>query len=260
MVSVGAENRSEPGLEAVILAGGLGTRLRSVVSDIPKPMAPVCGRPFLSYLLDQLRAYGVRRAVLATGYRHEVVEAYFAARYGDMALAYAVETEPLGTGGGIRMGLGLCSGQNVVVLNGDTFFDVDLGEMLAFHRKTGADVTVALKEMVDFDRYGAVKLDGDTITAFQEKQRCHKGYINGGIYIFARELFSGYDLQEHFSFETDFLGKYLQRLTIAGFRSDGYFIDIGIPEDYEKAGRECDRLIPASSAGQNSISGLRGSF
>lgn len=235
-------------MEAVILAGGLGTRLRPVVSEIPKPMAPVCGRPFLTYILDQLRVHGVGKAVLATGYRHEVVEAYFGPSSGEMSLAYSVETEPLGTGGGIRNGLKLCSGPEVMVLNGDTFFDVDLGGMLACHRRSCADITVALKGMTGFDRYGAVRLDGERIVAFEEKKPCAAGYVNGGIYVIGKSLFDGFDLPGKFSFETDFLGRYLQRLSVVGFRSDGYFIDIGIPEDYERAGRECSRLSPGGTA------------
>lgn len=250
MVSVTPAGERAGALEAIILAGGLGTRLRQVVSDMPKPMAPIRGRPFLEYLLDQLRSYGVRKAVLATGYRHEVVEEYFKTRESGLSLVYSVETQPLGTGGGIRKGLELCSGQNVLVLNGDTFFDVDLGEMLACHLRTRADITVALKEMTDFDRYGAVTLDGERVVAFQEKKLCSRGYINGGIYIIGKSLFNRFDLPERFSFESDFLGTFLHRLSVVGFRADGYFIDIGIPEDYEKAGRECARLIPVSTPGR----------
>jgi D-glycero-alpha-D-manno-heptose 1-phosphate guanylyltransferase len=233
--------------EAIILAGGLGTRLRPVVRDIPKPMAPICGRPFLAYLLEQLRTYGVERTVLAVGYRHEVVDEYFSSRENAMPLAYSVETEPLGTGGGIRNGLELCSGSTVLVLNGDTFFDVDLEEMLACHLRTRADITVALKPMTNFDRYGAVTVEGERIVAFHEKELCARGYINGGVYLIGKALFAGFDLPERFSFETEFLGKFLNRLTVVGFRSDGYFIDIGIPEDYAQAKRECARLRPSSA-------------
>lgn len=221
----------------------MGTRLRPVVADIPKPMAPVCGRPFLAYILEQLKSHGVQRAVLSTGYRHEVVEEYFGQQYGSLSLAYSVETEPLGTGGGIKKGLELCSAHNVLILNGDTFFDVDLEAMVAFHQRTRADITVALKEMVDFDRYGAVKLEGERIVAFHEKEMCAKGYINGGVYLVRKALLTGFELPERFSFEVDFLGKFLHSLKVVGFKADGYFIDIGIPEDYEKAGRDCKCLI-----------------
>lgn len=234
-------------MEAIVLAGGMGTRLRPVVAEIPKPMAPVCGRPFLAYILGQLQSHGVQRTVLATGYRHEVVTDYFGTSYGDMALAYSVELEPLGTGGGIRKGLELCSAENVVIVNGDTFFAVDLAAMLAFHRRSCADITVALKELVDFDRYGAVQLEGESISAFNEKKACIKGYINGGIYIVRKGLFAELELPERFSFEVDLLGKFLHSLKIIGFKSNGYFIDIGIPEDYERAGRDCARLTPAKA-------------
>ena len=118
--------------------------------------------------------------------------------------------------------------------------------MLACHLRCRADVTVALKELTDFDRYGAVALDGERIVAFEEKRPCTRGLVNGGIYILEKSLFDRFDLPEKFSFETDFLGSCLQRLTVAGFRSDGYFIDIGIPEDYERAGREAARLTASS--------------
>ena len=243
-VAEGSQGQAEAAIEAIVLAGGMGTRLRPVVADIPKPMAPVCGRPFLTYVLGQLQSHGVQRAVLATGYRHEVVADYFGSSYAGMALSYAVETEPLGTGGGIRKGLELCSGQNVVVLNGDTFFAVDLAAMLAFHLRSRADITVALKGLEDFDRYGAVLLEGERIVAFHEKKKCAKGFINGGVYIVRKGLFAGIELPERFSFEVDFLGKFLHSLNVIGFKSAGYFIDIGVPADYERAGRECARLLP----------------
>ena len=239
-----SQGQADAAMEAIVLAGGMGTRLRPVVADIPKPMAPVSGRPFLTYILGKLQSHGVQRVVLATGYRHEAVADYFGASYGALALSYAVETVPLGTGGGIRKGLELCSAQNVVVLNGDTFFAVDLAAMLAFHLRSRADITVALKEMVAFDRYGAVLLEGERIVAFHEKKQCAKGFINGGVYIVRNDLFAGFELPERFSFEVDFLGKFLHSLNVIGFKSAGYFIDIGIPADYERAGRECARLLP----------------
>jgi D-glycero-alpha-D-manno-heptose 1-phosphate guanylyltransferase len=232
--------------EAIILVGGLGTRLRPVISNIPKPMAPVSGRPFLAYLLDQLRDYGVERVVLATGYRHEMIKSRFRSGGDGLSISYAVETTPLGTGGGIRLALAHCTGEQVLVLNGDTFFDVDLYEMFAYHRRCRADITIALKELACFDRYGTVTRDCDRVVAFEEKRPCVRGEINGGIYIMRRTLFDGAELPAVFSFETDFLGKRLAQLYVAGFRSDGYFIDIGIPEDYERAGRESARLVPAS--------------
>ena len=240
-------------MEAIILAGGMGTRLRSIVTDIPKPMAPVCGRPFLAFILDQLQTHGVQRAVLATGYRHEAVEEYIGTRYGNLSLSYSVETESLGTGGGIKKGMELCSEQNVFVLNGDTFFDVDLVGMIAFHLRTEADITIALKEMTNFDRYGAVTMDGERVVAFHEKIMCAKGYINGGVYLVRKGLLKDLELPEQFSFEVDLLGKFLHGLNVGGFRGDGFFIDIGIPEDYKKAGLECARLKPMNRCNRNDI-------
>lgn len=242
--------------EAVVLVGGLGTRLRPVINSVPKPMAPICGRPFLAYLLDRLRACGVQRVVLATGYRHEVVAEYFRVNDCGMSLAYSTEPEPLGTGGGLRRALQLCNAADVLVLNGDTFFAVNPGEMLAVHERSGADITMALKPMSDCSRYGTVMLDGERVVGFGEKSSSAAGFINGGVYIVRRRLFDRFALAERFSFEADFLGKQLPRLTVSGFISTGYFIDIGIPEDYAKAERECSQLnsdvtpVRASSPGR----------
>lgn len=225
-------------MEAVILAGGLGTRLREIVADAPKSMAQVCGRPFLSYLLDQLQALGIKKVVLATGYRHALLADHFGSSYGNISLAYSVESEPLGTGGAIAKALQLCTSENVLVLNGDTFFAVEFKEMMACHLRLQADISVALKEMVSFDRYGSVTMECGRIVAFHEKKMCDRGYINGGVYIVRKSLFTGLGFPERFSFEEDFLGKYLHSFMVAGFKSDGYFIDIGIPEDYARAGRD----------------------
>lgn len=222
-------------MEAIVLAGGFGTRLRSVVADIPKPMAPIAGRPFLACLFDFLHDQGATRLVLCTGYRHEVVEGFFGAGYRGMAIAYSVEQEPLGTGGALKRALAMCASEHVAVLNGDTLFRVELQEMLELHIAGGRAITVALKPMRDFDRYGVVEVAEGRITAFREKSSCAAGHINGGVYIVNAGLFAGRELPERFSFETDFLEREVARLNIGAFISDGYFIDIGIPEDYARA-------------------------
>lgn len=224
-------------MEAIVLAGGFGTRLQKVVSDVPKPMAPMdeSGTPFLAYLLQELAHQKVRRVVLSVGYLGDLIQKYFGDNFAGMEIRYSVEDSPLGTGGAVRMALGRCHGQDVFVLNGDTFFDVDLLTMLAMHRKQNSVFTLAAREMYDFQRYGTLDLDRDgRILEFKEKSFCQHGYINGGVYCISSSL--GEDMPAGpFSLEHDFMEKRVQELLMYAFISKGYFIDIGIPEDYEKA-------------------------
>lgn len=222
--------------EAIVLAGGMGTRLRTVVSDVPKPMAPVNGRPFLAYVLDDLVTQGIERVILAVGYKREVIVEYFGIEYRGMELLYSVEEEPLGTGGAIKQAFDLVVGETAFVLNGDTYFNVSLSELDTFHEARSADMTLALKPMKDFDRYGTVIIDeSEKILGFEEKQHRTEGLINGGVYLFGKNIWVGPELAEKFSFETEILeGLYATR-TFCGMVSDTYFIDIGIPTDYERS-------------------------
>ncbi len=220
-------------MEAIILSGGLGTRLRSVISEIPKPMAPINNRPFLEYILDFLNNQGVKRVVLSVGYKWEVIKEYFGEKYKNIELIYNVEKERLGTGGAIKDSLKFVNEKQVYVLNGDTYFDVPLKEM-----KLGDSlIQLALKEMRDFDRYGVVEIDEHgKILSFKEKAYYKEGLINGGIYLINKDIFNNFELPKQFSFE-EFLEKNFKKLKATGKKFDGYFIDIGIPEDYEKAKR-----------------------
>ena len=165
-------------MEAIVLAGGLGTRLRSVVHDLPKCMAPVSGDPFLSYVLDWLSNYKITRVVLSVGYLKESIMDWVRRQDYPFQIDYAVEETPLGTGGGIKLALSKCKDRKVVVVNGDTFFPVDL-DAIPFD----APITVALKPMKDFDRYGAVELSAEgLVTAFHEKAPVKEGLISGGVY------------------------------------------------------------------------------
>ena len=224
-------------MEAVILAGGLGTRLRSVVSEVPKCMAPVDGKPFLQYMLEWLSRFDVSHVVLSVGYLREVIFAFIDSREWPFEISYAVEEEPLGTGGGIRLALTKCREDRVIVLNGDTFFNVDL-KALTF----AAPVTLALKPMRDFDRYGAVDLDGGLVTGFHEKTACTEGLINGGVYALVRSRLDLAFYPGRFSFEKDLLEPLAAARLVAGQVQEGYFIDIGIPEDYTRAQRELPEI------------------
>lgn len=216
-------------MEAIILAGGFGTRLQSVVSDVPKPMAPVNGIPFLEYILKLLKKHGFNRIIMAVGYKSEVIINYFGNKYLDMEILYSNEDYPLGTGGCIKKALELVSDEYVYIINGDTYFDVNLSNM-----KTKKDIMIACKYMSNFDRYGKVIIENNRIVKFQEKMPNQTGYINGGIYLFKKNIFDGFNLNEKFSLEVDFFEKYINELYIEPFLSDDYFIDIGIPDDYKK--------------------------
>ena len=226
--------------EAIILAGGFGTRLQGVVKDLPKPMAPVNGRPFLTYILDYLIDYQYNKVVLSVGYLHEKIEEFFGTHYKSLAIDYAVETEPLGTGGGILFAMSKCTTDNVLVINGDTMFKVDLDAFERFHEEKGGLLSIVLREVEDVSRYGSVTISDDNLIAlFIEKQVSFgRGYINGGVYLINRKLFDKHPQPRKFSFEKDLMTKlYTQELFYA-MPSDGYFIDIGIPEDYARAQQE----------------------
>lgn len=232
-------------MEAVILAGGLGTRLRGVIRDLPKPMAPVAGRPFLALLLDRLVAAGFSRAVLSVGYRHQVIRDGFGDHYRGLALDYAVESRPLGTGGAIRLALGQTRSPQVFVINGDTFLELDYRAMLDAHGAADARLSVAAQRVMDTARYGALEIREGRIRGFLEKGRSGPGVINGGVYLLSPDLFDAYPQPGTFSFETDLMVPHVRELAPLAFPCDGLFIDIGVPEDYARA----QQLLAAADAG-----------
>jgi D-glycero-alpha-D-manno-heptose 1-phosphate guanylyltransferase len=225
--------------EAIILAGGLGTRLRSVVSDLPKCMAPVAGKPFLHYVIDYLLTQGVDTFIFSLGYKSEMIIAYINTQYPMLHVQYAIEEEPLGTGGAIKLACGLVKEENVLILNGDTLFKVDIPTLFSFHNKSGSDCTLALKPMQHFDRYGVVELNDDaSVSGFKEKQYYSSGLINGGVYALRVKLFLQEDLPQKFSFEKDYLEAFANKRNMHAIVQYQYFIDIGVPEDYERAQTE----------------------
>ncbi len=221
--------------EAIILAGGLGTRLKSVISDIPKPMAPIHGKPFLEYLLSYLVKFKIKKAVLSVGYKYQNILDHFGNNYKGMELLYAIEDKPLGTGGGIRNAMYHINKNHFFLLNGDTFYEVDLNKLYHLHIKEKANISLSLLPMEKFSRYGSVKVNGTRITEFMPKKFTKKGLINGGIYVVNQSVFQEYSPGNKFSFETDLLQVMCKKLNIHGYISEAPFIDIGIPEDYEKA-------------------------
>ncbi|MDD5328820.1 MAG: nucleotidyltransferase family protein [Sulfuricella sp.] len=233
-------------MEAIILAGGRGTRLQTVVPDRPKPLALVGGRPFLSLLLGYLARQGFRRVHLSVGYCRQAIMDTIGRCHGGIDVNYVTEEFPLGTGGALRKALSEASDSPVFALNGDTFFALDYQAMLAQHRETGAKLTVALRHIADTSRYGRVEVEKKRIISFREKGEAGGGWINGGIYLLNQDIFAAYELPETFSFEQDFLQQYPERLAPHAFLSAAYFIDIGIPEDYQRAQEEIPHLLLGS--------------
>jgi D-glycero-alpha-D-manno-heptose 1-phosphate guanylyltransferase len=232
-------------MEVIILAGGFGTRLQSVVRDVPKPMADIKGRPFLAYLLNYFAARGASKIVLSVGYKQETIIHYFGDRYQGLDITYVAEETPLGTGGAIRKALEKAEGDTVVAANGDSFLALNLASLLRTHENRKADVTLALKPMEHCDRYGTVLVDSDRAVGFLEKAPRSSGLINGGVYALDRKrvLHLLKDQKDPFSFETDFLQKKVEKINAFVYIATGYFIDIGVPSDYERAQRELDRFV-----------------
>jgi D-glycero-alpha-D-manno-heptose 1-phosphate guanylyltransferase len=226
-------------MEAIVLAGGLGTRLRSVITEVPKPMAPVAGRPFLDYILFYLKNQGVKRVVLAVGYKWEIIRDHYKdinSTFG-LDLHYSVETEPMGTGGAIFEAAEKVTDDSFFIINGDTSFKVPLNRLKSFAEKADADIALALKKLSAAGRYGSVEhTEGGKITAFKEKNPGGgQAEINGGIYFMKKKLINRFQLPAKFSFETDFMQTNLNKMAAYGKAFNASFIDIGIPEDYFKA-------------------------
>ncbi|MDL0089344.1 D-glycero-D-manno-heptose 1-phosphate guanosyltransferase [Campylobacter gastrosuis] len=216
--------------EAIVLCGGLGTRLKSVIKDIPKPMAPVGDEPFLAFVLKFLKKQEIKRVVLAVSYKYEVIQNFFGDNYLGMDIIYSIEDTPLGTGGAIVKALKMIKNSSSYVLNGDTFFDIALAKL----NLNDSKICVALKHMSDFDRYASVSIEKNGyITSFNEKKFTKNGFINGGIYLISKDIFNTFNLPSKFSFEEFFQDNFLSLKSTAKVFDD-YFIDIGIPQDYNK--------------------------
>ena len=225
--------------QAIVLAGGLGTRLRDVLPDLPKCLAPVAGLPFLSYLINYFQEEGIESFIFCLGYKHELIQQYLAENHNRVSYSISVEQKPLGTGGAIYKACHQTEEKTVLVLNGDTLFKVRLQKLIPFHHMTGAHCTLSLKPMKKFDRYGTVILEKDyRISGFIEKQYSEAGNINGGVYALNSGKFRQLNFPEVFSFEKDYLEEYVADQNIYGVVQDEYFIDIGIPEDYQRAQNE----------------------
>jgi D-glycero-alpha-D-manno-heptose 1-phosphate guanylyltransferase len=222
-------------VQAIILAGGFGTRLKSVVSSLPKPMACVNGIPFLESLLTFWVEQGIESFFLTVHYRWEAIRDHFGDTFRGASIHYVVESEPLGTGGAILNAESSLDGSDpYLILNGDTFFEIRLEEMLTFHRKNLADITVALASVPRNDRYSEITVQPDgRILSFKPQGPSENGLVNGGVYLV--NALKGGPVRRA-SLETEIFPELIARgRRCFGFRSKGRFIDIGVPEDYRRA-------------------------
>jgi len=225
--------------EAIVLAGGLGTRLKAVVTDLPKCLAPVAGRPFLAYLLDHAKKQGIEKFIFALGYKTEQIETFVRKYLPEGTYDLSIEKKPLGTGGAIYKACKQSSSANIIVLNADTYYGISYPQLAGMHEQRKAACTLALKPMKEFERYGAVDMDEEnTIRGFREKKYQSSGLVNGGVYALRVESFIQKSFPETFSFEKDYLEPECLKGNILGLVSDAYFIDIGVPEDYQRAQQE----------------------
>lgn len=223
--------------EAIVLAGGFGSRLREVVPDRPKPMAPVAGQPFLEIVLRALATKGFSRVVLSLGFMAEKITNHFGNHFAGIELVYVVEEHPLGTGGAVRLAMTQCLQENIFVLNGDTFIDLEAADVDTFWQERRNTIIVA-RQVPDTTRYGRLIVENGLVKGFVEKGISGPGLINAGCYVFNRSLLDKYELNKPFSLETDYLINAVQTVPVDVFVTSGHFIDIGVPEDYRRAQME----------------------
>jgi D-glycero-alpha-D-manno-heptose 1-phosphate guanylyltransferase len=228
-------------MKALVLAGGLGTRLRDRVPDPPKVMAPVAGRPFLEYVLDGLQAGGMRQVILSVGYKSAEIIGHFGNRYRDTAIRYAIESEPLGTGGAIVHALAGEPDEPVLVCNGDTLLDINYRELLRWYAATPAKLAMVLRTLPEVARYGSVLASGAWVVGFEEKGKTGPGLVNAGMYVLEPGIFGELGFSGKFSFEVDFLQPHCATLQPSAYVSEGFFIDIGMPADFDRAQSELPR-------------------
>jgi D-glycero-alpha-D-manno-heptose 1-phosphate guanylyltransferase len=227
-------------MEAIVLAGGLGTRLRSTVPDLPKVMAPVCGRPFLEILLSSLAAKGCQRAILSLGYLARQIQDHFGPRYAGIALEYVVEHAPLGTGGALRQAINRCEADHALVVNGDSYLDLDVDGLESHWHEHRHPIIVA-REVEDTGRYGRLLARDGRLVGFTERGTPGRGLINAGYYLLPRDIVQHFPAAETFSLERDFLETAVDRCPFDVYITRGQFIDIGVPDDYQRAQSE---LLP----------------
>lgn len=231
-------------MKALILAGGFGTRLRTVVQNIPKVMAPVREIPFLEYLLEHLHKHAFTETLISVHYLAHHIKNYFGDNYKGMNIRYIEENAPLGTGGAIKHSMSFTQDtKNILVMNGDSFTNCNLKEIFEQHAKSDSKISILVKHMPISERYGTLEISNEIVRSFEEKSQKRNCYINTGIYVLRNDIFLDYSLPEAFSFEQDFLQKKVDQLQIRAIPTDGFFIDIGIPEDYNRAQIDLEKIL-----------------
>ena len=224
-------------MEALILAGGFGTRLQRVIRDVPKPMAPINGRPFLEIQLKALSDKGFKRVILSLGHLSDKIVRHFGSNFEGLDIVYEIEHKPLGTGGAVRAGIRHCNSDHVYVFNGDTYLDLEVGEVEKFWSEHCEPIIVA-REVPDTTRYGRLLVENGRVSGFTEKGVVGPGLINAGCYVFPVNLLDDQEVGKAFSLEADYLAPHVCKKTFRVYATKGGFIDIGVPEDYERAQHE----------------------
>ena len=222
-------------MDSIILAGGYGTRLKSEIEDIPKPLAPINKIPFLDYLFDFLINNDIKVVILSVFYKYELIQKKYNKKYKSIKISYSIDKSKYGTGGAIKKASTMANTENILIINGDTYFDIKISDLCKEHYRRNNHITMALKPMENFDRYGYVERDvNGRIISFSEKKFCKKGFIDGGIYLIKKSIFSDSLFGESFSFN-NFMIKNMDTLKIGSKVFDNFFIDIGTPEDFQRA-------------------------
>ena len=221
-------------MEAIILAGGYGKRLRASIPNLPKPMAPISGVPFLEILLNNLNSKAFSKVIISTFYKGEIISNYFGDNYKNIILEYTNEKEALGTGGAIRLASEKCNNDHYYVFNGDTFLDVNIDAMEKLWSQHNKPIMVA-KKMKNCDRFGLIKIKKGFLSDFSEKEHAVNGLVNAGCYLFPKKFLNSWKYGEKFSLEKDHIKKIYFSNKIMCIEYKGIFIDIGIPNDYNFA-------------------------
>lgn len=233
-------------MKVLILSGGLGSRLRNVIKDIAKPMAIITGKPFLEFLVLQLKKFNLNNIVLCTGYKSRSIEDYFkdGSRWG-IKLIYSKEKKPLGTGGAIKFAENLILEDNFLVMNGDSFFDIDLRKLISYHFEKKALATIALAKVKDTRRFGVIKIDknGKIESFFEKAKEQNSNLINGGVYLLNKEIFKYIPKDKSISLEKEVFPKLINSNRFYGVSFKNYFIDIGVPKAYKKLQENPEYLL-----------------
>ena len=231
-------------MKAIVLAGGFGKRLGHLTLSTPKPMLEIHNKPFICYLFDRLSFFEIDEVILCIHYQKDKFKEYFSKYYKKLKITFSEEKKPLGTGGAIKNALKFIENDDpFLIMNGDSFLDIDLRILKKFHVSNNLDLTITIKKMDDCKRYGQIILNNNKISKFLYPGNNASGYINSGVYITHRQIFKSTSLKSFFSFEKDFLKKSVNNVNSMCFKTDDYFIDIGVIEDYKKLCKESHKLI-----------------